>query len=157
MARILIATDAPEVRDELVAALSGADHELWGVDEGRQVRRAVAEIDPELVVLDAHIGSMGGIACTVDLRLEADAGRLRPTRVLLLLDRRADVFTARRARANGYVVKPTNPVLLRTAVRQVLDGNLFIDHSYQPAPTNSPTGRTEALEADAAPPAVATT
>ncbi|ACU53205.1 response regulator receiver protein [Acidimicrobium ferrooxidans DSM 10331] len=132
MARILIATDAPEVRDELVATLADGDYELWGVDEGRRVRRAVAELDPELVVLDAHIGTMGGIACTVDLRLEADAGRLRPTRVLLLLDRRADVFTAKRARVDGFVVRPASPVLIRTAVREVLEGGVFIDHSYQP-------------------------
>jgi DNA-binding NarL/FixJ family response regulator len=154
MARILLATDAPEVRDELVAALGSAEHELWGVDEGRKVRRAVAELDPELVILDSHIGTMGGIACTIDLRLEADAGRLRPTRVLLLLDRRADVFTARRARVDGFVVRPTSPVLLRTAVTEVLEGNLFIDHSYQPALVSTPAGAEHPLGQAEAQPAV---
>jgi DNA-binding response OmpR family regulator len=58
MARILLATDAPEVRDELVAALGSAEHELWGVDEGRKVRRAVAELDPELVILVSSLSPL---------------------------------------------------------------------------------------------------
>jgi hypothetical protein len=47
------------------------------------------------VVLDLQIGNMGGIAVAIDLHLEESGGRL-PRSILLLLDREADRFLARR-------------------------------------------------------------
>ncbi|MHB8189847.1 MAG: response regulator transcription factor [Ferrimicrobium sp.] len=132
MARILILTDSPELHTELVSSLSGPDHEIFVVDEGRAVGRAVRELIPDLVILDSQVGSMGGVAVCIDLRLEADAGRSPATRILLLLDRRADVFTAKRSGADGFVIKPINALLLGRAVAELLDGNLFLDNSYRP-------------------------
>ncbi len=37
--------------------------------------------------------------------------------VLMLLDRRADVFLARRSGAEGFLVKPLDPQRVRAAVR----------------------------------------
>jgi DNA-binding NarL/FixJ family response regulator len=75
---------------------------------------------------------MGAIAVCLDLHLEATAGRLDPAKVLLLLDRRADVFTAKRSGADGFLIKPLNAILLRRAVSEILVGNLFVDNSYKP-------------------------
>ena len=66
----------------------------------------VAESTPDLVVLDLQIGNMGGIAACLHLRHEAGAGRLPDVPVLMLLDRQADVFLAKRSGADGWVVKP---------------------------------------------------
>jgi DNA-binding NarL/FixJ family response regulator len=52
--------------------------------------------------------------------------------VLFLLDRRADVFLARRADADGWVIKPTDPIRLRRAVRTILAGDRYEDESYRP-------------------------
>ena len=43
---------------------------------GQDVRDTVAEIEPDLVVLDLQIGNMGGVAVAIDLRLEESGGRL---------------------------------------------------------------------------------
>lgn len=132
MAAILLVTDSPELEAELASTLDADEHTLYAVSEGRVVRAAMEEIQPDVVLLDSQVGSMGGIAVCIDLRLEADAGRVQPTRIILLLDRRADVFTAKRSGADGYLIKPLNPLMVVNAVETVLDGNLFLDNSYRP-------------------------
>ena len=69
-----------------------------------------------------QIGNMGGIATCLHLRHEAGAERLPEVPVLMLLDRQADVFLARRSDADGWVVKPLDAFSLRKAATAVLDG-----------------------------------
>ena len=57
-----------------------------------------------------------------------------PTPVLLLLDRRADVLLARRSGAEGFVIKPLDPLRLRRAVDALLNGGSYEDTSFQPSP-----------------------
>ncbi len=132
MARLLIVTDSTELEAQLASVLESGGDTIYAASSGRAVLEAVRDLEPQLVILDAQIGSMGGIAISTDLRLEAGAGRAPDTKILLLLDRRADVFTARRTGADGYLVKPLNALLLRKAVAEVLAGNLFLDNSYRP-------------------------
>lgn len=88
---------------------------------------------PDLVVSDLQVGSMGGMAICLELRLEASGARLGDVPVLLLLDRRADVFIARRAEAEGWVIKPLDPIRLSRAVAALLAGDEYHDVSYLPA------------------------
>ncbi len=132
MARLLIVTDSTELEAQLASVLESGGDTIYAASSGRAVLGAVRDLEPQLVILDGQIGSMGGIAISTDLRLEAGAGRAPDTKILLLLDRRADVFTARRTGADGYLVKPLNALLLRKAVAEVLAGNLFLDNSYRP-------------------------
>jgi DNA-binding response OmpR family regulator len=76
---------------------------------------------PDLCVLDLQIGNMGGIAAGIDLRLEESGGRLPRQRILLLLDREADRFLARRADADGELVKPIDAGILRRAAKELLE------------------------------------
>ena len=76
---------------------------------------------------------MGGLAVAMDLALEAGAGRLSPTPVLVLLDRRADVFLARRTGVAGWLLKPLDPLRTRDAVRAVLAGGQYQDATFSPA------------------------
>ena len=67
--------------------------------DGRAVAGQVAAKTPDLCILDLQIGSMGGMAVTMSLRLDESAGVLPRVRVLMLLDRRADLHLARRSAA----------------------------------------------------------
>ena len=58
---------------------------------------------------------------------------LRNQPVLMLLDRRPDVFLARRSGAEGFVVKPLDPQRVRRAVRALLRGETFEDDAWKPA------------------------
>ncbi len=50
------------------------------------------------------------------------AGDLPATSVVLLLDRTADEFLARRSAADGWVVKPFTPQQLRAAIQTASSG-----------------------------------
>lgn len=124
MAVVLVATDAEWIRDEVEAALGGL-HDLHHVRSGAEVRGAIDAVDPDLVLLDLQIGNMGGIAACLTLRLEERVGRIPPQKVILLLDRAADEFLARRAEADGWLVKPLDSLRLRRAADAVLAGGRF--------------------------------
>ena len=125
MPGILIATDADFVNDEVVAALSGSGTTIDRVRAGVEVLPAVIERRPDLVVLDLQIGNMGGMAVCMELRNEVGAGRLDPVAVLMLLDRRADVFLAQRCEADGWLIKPLDGFRVRRAASALLGGGTF--------------------------------
>jgi DNA-binding response OmpR family regulator len=93
-----------------------------GARDGRAVADIVEERTPDLVVLDLQIGTMGGIAVTMALRLDESAGTLPSVNILVLLDRTADVHLARRSGADGWLVKPLDALRLRRAALAVADG-----------------------------------
>ncbi|MGI8808710.1 MAG: response regulator transcription factor [Acidimicrobiales bacterium] len=134
MLDVVVASDEEWVRDEVLAVLScRPDITVHEVTTGVSVLPAVLEYEPELVIVDLQIGNMGGMAACMNLRLEESADRIDHTPVLMLLDRRPDVFLARRAGAEGWLVKPLDPIRLRKAVNALLDGGTYHDESYQPA------------------------
>ena len=132
MPHILVASDAAWIRDEVRACLSGPDVTVREVSTGAEVVPAVQERTPDLAVIDLQIGNMGGMASCLELRLEEGADRLPHVPVLMLLDRRADVFLARRSQAEGWVVKPLDPMRLRRAITELLAGRTWYDDSYRP-------------------------
>ena len=147
---VLIATDSAAIFDELAAVVDGPGTQVRWVRSGHDVRRSVDESPVDLVILDNQIGAMGGIAVALDLRLEIDASRLEPCKVVLVLDRRADVFLARRSGVDGWLLKPLDPIRVRRAVRAVLGGGVWHDDTYQPSPVAVPFGPSGPDEVDAA-------
>ncbi len=119
---VLLATDADRLHDEVDAALGDDTTTVHRVRSGREVVPAVKRLEPELVVLDLQIGNMGGMATCLSLRSEEGAGRLDRRAVLMLLDRTADVFLARRADADGWLVKPLDAFRIRRAAEALLAG-----------------------------------
>lgn len=120
MQTILVAAEAGWIREQVRTAFVGRDQRVIEVTRGQDVRAAVAQHEPDLVILDMQIGNMGGIAVSIDLRLEAGEGRLPDTTILLLLDREADRFLAQRADADGELVKPVDAGMLRRAAKALL-------------------------------------
>jgi DNA-binding response OmpR family regulator len=129
---ILVASDAPSVRAEVAAVAATPELTIREARSGPEVMREVARSLPDLVVVDLQMGNMGGMAVCLELRLEESYGNLEHVPVLMLLDRRPDVFLARRAGAEGWVIKPLDPIRLRRAVAALLDGGTYYDESYQP-------------------------
>jgi DNA-binding NarL/FixJ family response regulator len=132
-ADVLIAADSKSVRDEVRSVLGARDYTVREVTSGPRVVAEVLERTPDLLVCDFQIGNMGGMAITLELRLEESGGRLEHVPVLLLVDRRPDVFLARRSEADGFLVKPLDPIRLRRAITAILEGGTYEDDSYRPA------------------------
>lgn len=124
---VLIATDAQWVLDEVTAALGSASTTFEVVTDGREVARRVAQRAPDIAILDLQIGTMGGMAVTMDLRLDHSSGALPHVPVLMLLDRSADIHLARRSGADGWLIKPLDALRVRRAVRVICDGGTFTE------------------------------
>ncbi len=134
MPTILVASDAPSVRRDVAATVESDEIEVIGVASGPEALRLVKEDPPDLVIVDMQMGNMGGMAVCLELRLEESYQDIAHVPVLMLLDRRPDVFLARRSGAEGWLVKPLDPLRVRRAMRALLDGGTFEDESYQPVP-----------------------
>lgn len=132
MPDLLIATDSALVYEEVRSAVMEPGWTLRWASSGRAVVPELQERATDLVVVDLQIGSMGGYAIAMDTALEAGAGRLSPTPVLMLLDRRADVFLAKRTGVAGWLLKPLNPLRTRAAVQALLDGGTYYDPTFEP-------------------------
>src|SRR5436190_1283994 len=145
MPRLLVASDADWVRNEVVSVLDGPDIVIDTVEGGEAVLPAMQEELYDLVVLELQIGNMGAMAVALALRLEEGADRPDPVPILMLLDRRADVFLARRSLVEGWLLKPLDPIRLRRAARALLDGGTYHDESYRPEPVlvQAPSGNVE--------------
>ena len=117
---IVVAADAKWVRDLVKSACTAKDQRVVEVTRGQQMRDVVGRETPDLVILDMQIGNMGGLAVAIDLRLEGSAGRIPDTSILLLLDREADRFLAKRVDADAELVKPVDPGTLRRTVAELL-------------------------------------
>lgn len=151
--QVLLATDASWLVDDIVAALGGPDTAFTVCSEGREVSKVVTErsMRDELFdvgIFDLQIGSMGGMAVTMALRLDesADAAPFIP--VLMLLDRVADVHLARRSGADGWLVKPLDPLRLRRAVKAVVAGETYTEGLAGPPPLGRAPAAADAFDAD---------
>ncbi len=124
---ILIATDADWVVNEVKAALESPSATFQVLSNGRHVARAVRERTPDIAILDMQVGTMGGMAITMDLRLDQSSGALPKVPILMLLDRLADIHMARRSGADGWTIKPLDALRLRKAVREIAAGGCYAE------------------------------
>ena len=131
---ILLATDADWVVDEVTAALGDNETSFTVCREGRLVSELVAIGNIDVVIADLQIGSMGGMAVAMDLRLDASSGAVPETPLVMLLDRDADVFLAQRSGAEAWLVKPLEEFM---NPRLVAAGKYFV---RCPATTQQSTG-----------------
>lgn len=106
MPRYLVVADESWVRNEVHAALTAPDVSL--VDHQDPATAAVNAMSDgfDAVICDLQVGSRGGMAVTRDLLEQAAVTGKPPIPMVLLLDRSADAFLAKRAGAAAWVVKP---------------------------------------------------
>ncbi|MBF4764436.1 response regulator transcription factor [Nocardioides islandensis] len=126
--RVLLVDDDALVRAGLRTILSAADDlEVVGeADDGARAVAAVREHRPDVVLMDIRMAEIDGIAATVALR------RLdTPPHVIVLTTFQADaqVMSALRAGASGFLVKDTPPTEIIHAIRVVASGDAIISPS----------------------------
>lgn len=122
---VLVATDADWVLNEIRAALEEPGTSFLVCSDGRAVTAAVKQRTPDVAILDLQCGSKGAMAVTMDLRLDESSGNAPHVPVVMLLDRQADLHLAKRSDAEGWLVKPLDPMGLRRAVMAVVGGGRY--------------------------------
>ena len=123
--RILIADDHPVVRAGLRGMLAGQpDLELVGeAATGEQAVRLVAELRPDVVLMDLRLPGLDGVAATQEI-----VARHPGTEVLVLTtyDTDADILSAVQAGATGYLLKDTPRETLYRAIRAAARGETVL-------------------------------
>lgn len=119
MPKILVVADTPWVTNDVHAALGLPGFEIHDHSDPRTVTEAMTEFEPDLAIIDMQVAAMGGMAMARALKEFAHANRSAELPVILLLDRSADAFLAKRAAADGWLAKPFGAADLRDAVAGV--------------------------------------
>ena len=129
-----MASDTAAVRREVVSVLDATEHEIVEATSGPEVIELCHELDQvDLVIADIQMATMGAIAVCLELRLQASYDALDEIPFLVLLDRRPDVFQAKRSGADGWIVKPLDAIRIRRGVTALLAGERYEDPSFMPA------------------------
>ncbi|MGH8946908.1 MAG: response regulator [Acidimicrobiia bacterium] len=117
MPKLLLVTDATWVSNEVKAALGVGDWHIEEIVDPAMAIDRVANGFYHAVIVDMQVGSMGGMAVIRAIR-QATVRRHQP-RLVLLLDRVADRFIAKRSGADAAVLKPLQAADLRQALQPV--------------------------------------
>lgn len=131
MPTALLVTDAAWVANDVRAALAVDQWEISELDDPKMAAEIADHTRPDAVIVDMQVRSMGGMAIIRAIR--AAFQESPAPRTVLLLDRSADRFLAKRARADAAVLKP----IVADELREALGRNTA------PAPGEPPerTGR----------------
>lgn len=114
MPTALVVADSEWVINDIRSSLAISDWEIVPLSESRRAAETVAERVFDVVIVDMQVGSMGGMAIIRAIRAEFQDST--PPRLVLMLDRSADRFLARRALADASVIKPFGAAELRAVV-----------------------------------------
>jgi DNA-binding NarL/FixJ family response regulator len=124
--RVLIADDQALVRGGLRMILaSQPDIEVVGLaEDGAEALRLVAELTPDLVLMDVRMPVMDGLEATRRILAVPDSC----PKVVMLTTFDADeyVYEALSAGASGFLLKETRPESLADAVRTVVGGEALL-------------------------------
>ena len=123
--RLLLVDDHVVVRSGLRMLLEPeADFEIVGeAGSGREALKAVAEMRPDIVLMDIGLPDISGIEAAAEIK------RLRPETAIVALTIHEDeeyFFKMLAAGASGYVPKRAAPEELLTALRAAATGEVYL-------------------------------
>jgi DNA-binding NarL/FixJ family response regulator len=125
--RVLVVDDQALIRGGLAALIDSADDlEVVGeAEHGADALRLIAQLDPDVVLMDIRMPIMDGIAATEALAL--DGTPVRPKVIMLTtFDLDEYVYAALRAGASGFLLKDTPPNDLLHGIRVVAAGDSLL-------------------------------
>ncbi|MHC4904892.1 MAG: response regulator transcription factor [Planctomycetota bacterium] len=123
--KILVVDDHPMVREGLVRLVENEpDLVICGqADDAPEALRAISETKPDIVILDIALKSSSGIELMKSIKAQY------PKLPVLVLSMHNEALYAERALhagAMGYIMKQEASEKLLTAIRRVLDGEIFV-------------------------------
>ena len=140
--RCLVVDDHSVVRQGLDLLFGDIDDlELVGtVETGEEAIDAVAELQPEVVLMDVRLPGIDGVSAVK--RIQQVAPGVKTVMFSAYGDKRL-LSDAIAAGARGYVMKGSPPEDLLRAIRSVAEGKAFVDPSLSPALIMTESGSQE--------------
>ncbi|MDE0804583.1 MAG: response regulator transcription factor [Acidimicrobiales bacterium] len=126
--RVMICDDHALFRRGLIMVLEAEDDiEVVGeAEDGRDAVERVADIVPDVVLMDVRMPEIDGIEAT---RLIADEAPSAKILMLTVSDEENDLYEAIKAGATGYLLKEISIEEVASAVRAVVSGQSLISPS----------------------------
>jgi DNA-binding NarL/FixJ family response regulator len=123
--RVLIADDQALVRNgfRMILVNERDIHVVGDAKDGVEALRLVAELEPDVVLMDIRMPELNGLEAT--RRILASPGAPRVL-VLTTFDMNEYVYEAMKAGASGFLLKDTRPEQLIEAVRTVAHGDALL-------------------------------
>ncbi len=116
-ARLVVVDDEPNIRDLLVTSLRFAGFDVATAASGSEALTLIADVEPDLVVLDVMLGDMDGFEVTRRLR---ERGIRVPVLFLTARDDVASTVAGLTVGGDDYVTKPFSLEELVARIRAVL-------------------------------------
>jgi two-component system OmpR family response regulator len=116
-ARVVVVDDEPSLRDLLVASLRFAGFDVATASSGHDALEVIAQVEPDLVVLDVMLGDIDGFEVTRRLR---ERGIRVPVLFLTARDDVASTVAGLTVGGDDYVTKPFSLEELVARIRAVL-------------------------------------
>lgn len=115
-AHVLVVDDDREIRDLLARFLGRHGYRVTTAQDGREMRRALADWRIDLVILDLMLPGEDGLSLCRELRARSQI----PVVMLTILGEETDRILGLEMGADDYVPKPFNPRELLARVKAVL-------------------------------------
>jgi CheY-like chemotaxis protein len=118
--KILLADDSVTAQNMGRRILSDAGYEVITVNNGSAALKKIAELKPDLIILDVYMPGYGGLEVCQRLKEAPETARIP---VLLSVGKLEPfrVDEARRVRADGHIIKPFEASELLTALAKLED------------------------------------
>ncbi|HEY5651984.1 MAG TPA: response regulator, partial [Acidimicrobiia bacterium] len=120
MAALLLIADDEWVRNDIAAAIVDPSTTLTVLDDPADIVGVAGDRRFDLYAVDMQIASTGGMATVRLLKDAVFRGEIERAPIVLLLDRSADVFLAKRAGADAHLIKPFTSQQLREVMSHLL-------------------------------------
>ena len=123
--RVLVVDDHPIVRQGLTLLIDREpDLMVCGqAEEAHSAAHAIATLRPDIVLLDISLNGPDGLELLKQIRTrDADL----PVLILSMHDETIYAERVLRAGANGYIMKQEATDLVLTAIRRILDGQVYV-------------------------------
>lgn len=113
--KILIVDDSPTERHFLGELLSKNGYQVVTLESGEEAVARVAEVMPDLIVMDVVMPGMNGFQATRTITRN-EATKHIPVIMCTSKNQETDIVWAKRQGAANYVVKPVDPQELLTKI-----------------------------------------
>ncbi|GLZ30139.1 hypothetical protein Lesp02_23290 [Lentzea sp. NBRC 105346] len=108
MTVVVVAEDDADIRDLLVFKLTQGGFDVTAVGDGSSALSAIADVEPDLVILDVMMPGVSGLEVCRRLRSDPSTEDL-PVVMLTARAREDDIETGFGVGADDYLTKPFSP------------------------------------------------
>jgi DNA-binding NarL/FixJ family response regulator len=116
---LVLADKDPHELEVLRAGLDAPDREIIALVDGENIITLARSRSPDVVVVAASLGSMGGFAVSYKLKNMADNAEITEPKTVVLLERTADAWLAKWSRCDAFLTKPVDPAEIDAVVTEL--------------------------------------